>query len=93
MAEIHGSSRHGVALFAALLAAAVSLAAVSGAVAQNFSCTTQKSCNQIRSCTESVYRLRQCGDRARDGDNDGIPCENLCGKTLKQMNDRLDAGL
>jgi hypothetical protein len=30
---------------------------------------------------------------ARDGDNDGIPCENLCGKTLKQMNDRLEAGL
>jgi hypothetical protein len=93
MAEIHGSLRHGAAFFAALLAAAVSLAAVSGSVAQSFSCTPHKSCKQIRSCTEAVYRLRQCGDRARDGDNDGIPCENLCGKTLKQMNDRLEAGL
>ena len=61
--------------------------------AQEFSCTPRKTCKQMRSCSEAVYRLRQCGDRERDGDNDGIPCEAICGKTHTEMNRRLDAGL
>ena len=61
--------------------------------AQGFSCTPRKTCKQMRSCSEAVFHLRECGDRKRDGDGDGIPCEDLCGKTLSQMNRRLEAGL
>lgn len=78
---------------AALIAAAVSLGAVRGTNAQDFSCDTHKTCKQMRSCSEAVFHLRQCGDKKRDGDGDGIPCEGLCGKTLSQMNRRLQAGL
>lgn len=78
---------------AAPVAFALFLATAWGACAQDFSCSTHKTCKQMRSCSEAVFHLRQCGDRKRDGDGDGIPCENLCGKTLSQMNRRLQAGL
>lgn len=36
-----------------------------------------KSCKQVRSCEEAVELW--CGGYSRaDGDNDGIPCENVC---------------
>lgn len=76
-----------------VLAALFLLVAASVSVAQDFSCTPRKTCKQMRSCREAVYRLRQCGDRERDGDNDGIPCESICGKTHAEMNRRLDTGL
>jgi len=77
------------------LAVVVSLLLVSVTVslAQEFSCTSRKTCKQMRSCGEAVCRFRQCGDRERDGDNDGIPCEAICGKTHAEMKRRLDGGL
>jgi len=93
MARTRPSRRLIVRVQAALVAAAISLPGIPGAVAQDLSCGTRKTCKQMRSCTEAVFHLRQCGDRKRDGDGDGIPCENLCGDTLAQMNRRLDAGL
>lgn len=77
-----------------LFVASLLLVSVSGfdAQAQEFLCTPRKTCKQMRSCSEAVYRLRQCGDRERDGDNDGIPCESICGKTQAEMKRRLDAG-
>ncbi|SPJ22266.1 excalibur calcium-binding domain-containing protein [Palleronia abyssalis] len=44
--------------------------------AQAFTCG--RTCGQMRSCAEACHALLVCGDRARDGDNDGIPCESLC---------------
>lgn len=36
-----------------------------------------RSCKQARSCTEAVKMWCDGYSRA-DGDNDGIPCENVC---------------
>ena len=48
-------------------------------LAQSFSCS-RKTCSQMRSCAEACHALLVCGDRRRDGDNDGIPCENICSR-------------
>lgn len=47
--------------------------------AQAFDCRNL-SCKRLRSCEEACYKLLQCGQSVRDGDNDGIPCENLCSR-------------
>ncbi|MCC6776611.1 MAG: excalibur calcium-binding domain-containing protein [Hyphomicrobiales bacterium] len=39
-------------------------------------------CPQISTCAEARYKLYVCGHSERDADNDGIPCESLCGKDL-----------
>lgn len=44
---------------------------------QAYDCS-DRSCKALRSCDEACYKLMVCGQRKRDGDNDGIPCENLC---------------
>ncbi len=31
------------------------------------------------SCEEAYYYLKECGHKKRDGDGDGVPCENICG--------------
>ncbi|MBI1418049.1 MAG: hypothetical protein GC146_12580 [Limimaricola sp.] len=46
-------------------------------LARAFSCA-RKTCTQMQSCEEACYHLIVCGESARDGDHDGIPCENLC---------------
>ena len=46
---------------------------------QSFDCS-RTTCKQIRSCEEACYKLLVCGHTQRDGDNDGIPCENLCSR-------------
>ncbi|WP_377513110.1 excalibur calcium-binding domain-containing protein [Octadecabacter sp. R77987] len=46
---------------------------------QAFNCSNT-TCTQIRSCEEACYKLRVCGHTRRDGDGDGIPCENLCSR-------------
>ena len=52
------------------------------------SCNREPKCTQIRTCQEADFYFRQCGHYKRDGDNDGIPCEELCGKTLKEYERR-----
>ncbi|MBL4811848.1 MAG: excalibur calcium-binding domain-containing protein [Rhodobacteraceae bacterium] len=47
--------------------------------AQSYTCQNA-TCSQISSCEEACYKLVVCGHRRRDGDNDGIPCENLCSR-------------
>lgn len=37
-----------------------------------------KTCGKMQSCQEAVYKLYVCGDRTRDSNNDGLPCESLC---------------
>ncbi|EBA09017.1 excalibur calcium-binding domain-containing protein [Sagittula stellata] len=45
--------------------------------AQAYDCR-DVSCKRLRSCEEACFKLIQCGQSKRDGDHDGIPCENLC---------------
>ena len=42
------------------------------------------SCKRLRSCEEACYKLLVCGQSKRDGDNDGIPCEDLCSKPCER---------
>lgn len=44
---------------------------------QAYNCA-KATCKQIRSCKEACYKFKVCGHSRRDGDGDGIPCENLC---------------
>ncbi|MCI5134535.1 MAG: cold-shock protein [Candidatus Electrothrix sp. AW2] len=37
-----------------------------------------KTCKEIKSCEEAKKELA-AGNKRLDRDNDGIPCENLCG--------------
>lgn len=40
-------------------------------------CDCSKTCGSM-SCEEAYFQLNQCGCGARDGDNDGVPCESVC---------------
>ena len=50
--------------------------------AQAFTCSG-KTCPQMSSCEEACHALLVCGDRRRDGDGDGIPCETLCSRPCR----------
>lgn len=43
-----------------------------------YTCNCAKTCTQISTCAEAYYQLNTCGCSVRDGDDDSIPCENLC---------------
>ncbi|MBI4080304.1 MAG: thermonuclease family protein [Candidatus Levybacteria bacterium] len=43
-----------------------------------YACDCAKACSQMFSCDEAYYQLKNCGCSARDGNNDGVPCESLC---------------
>jgi hypothetical protein len=58
--------------------------------ARAFDCADTK-CNQIKSCEEAHHKLTVCGHSERDGDNDGIPCEMLCGDNLESYLKRVGA--
>jgi hypothetical protein len=70
----------GIAAFAGLC--------FSVAPAAGQSCAVEPYCTRMRSCAEADFYFRQCGHYKRDGDNDGIPCEDLCGKTMKSYLER-----
>ncbi len=42
------------------------------------SCGAAPYCTGMSSCEEAQFYYRQCGVSRLDGDNDGVPCENLC---------------
>jgi hypothetical protein len=48
-----------------------------------FDCV-EKYCTRMSSCAEAHHHFTVCGEQARDGDHDGVPCENVCGKTLEE---------
>ncbi|MFD1944732.1 excalibur calcium-binding domain-containing protein [Paradevosia shaoguanensis] len=49
-------------------------------IAQSWSCDQRKTCGKIRSCDEATWYLYNCRWGGKlDGDDDGAPCENLCG--------------
>jgi hypothetical protein len=72
-----------------LLLAASSLSAGN---ALAFDCV-EKYCTKMESCAGAHYHFTVCRERARDGDNDGIPCENVCGKTLEEYRRLLGIGI
>ena len=39
---------------------------------------TRPYCKSIRSCERACFLLQECGFGGLDGDQDGIPCENVC---------------
>lgn len=41
-------------------------------------CDCSKTCPEITSCDEAYFQLNTCGCSIRDGDHDGVPCENIC---------------
>lgn len=43
-----------------------------------FTCNCSKTCPQMSSCEEAYFQLNNCGCSIRDGDKDGVPCENIC---------------
>ena len=49
-------------------------------------CDCSKTCPEISACEEAYYQLNNCGCNIRDGDNDGVPCEDICpgGKSTSQ---------
>lgn len=49
-------------------------------LAQSYSCFPRRYCSRnISSCREARWYFENCSwGGALDGDNDGVPCENLC---------------
>lgn len=49
-------------------------------LAQNYSCSPRRYCSRsIGTCSEAYWYYENCSWGGRlDGDNDGVPCENLC---------------
>lgn len=49
-------------------------------LSQSYSCTPRRYCSRsISSCAAARWYFQNCSwGGALDGDNDGIPCENLC---------------
>lgn len=45
----------------------------------DYRCGERRFCPQMRSCEEAQFHLQQCGLTTIDGDNDGVPCDVLCG--------------
>ena len=43
-----------------------------------FQCNCSKTCPNMASCEEAYYQLINCGCSRRDGDKDGVPCEEIC---------------
>ena len=41
-----------------------------------FACDGRIYCNQMTSCAEATYFLKNCPGTKMDGDNDGVPCES-----------------
>lgn len=47
-------------------------------ISSSFICDCNKICPDIDSCEEAQYQFDVCGCKRRDGDKDGVPCENIC---------------
>ena len=58
---------------------------------KQFSCS-KRYCKNMASCSEATFHWKQCGMGKLDRDRDGIPCENVCGKTTSVMQQRLKQG-
>lgn len=50
-------------------------------VVQNTICGNKQKCSQMNSCDEANFYLSNCKVKSLGRDNDGVPCESLCGAT------------
>lgn len=66
-------------LTALCLISSPALAKSKKANAEQFSCEDTKYCKEMRSCAEAKFHLNECGESRLDRDDDGVPCENVCG--------------
>ena len=55
-------------------------AASSSSSVTSSDCRTKRTCSEMRDCEEAQFYLKTCGLKRLDGDQDGVPCENLCEK-------------
>jgi hypothetical protein len=62
---------------------ALAAVVVATGAAAAFGCV-EKYCTKMSGCAEAHHHFTVCGEQERDADNDGIPCENVCGKTLPE---------
>lgn len=51
---------------------------------EKFQCEGKRTCSQLESCEEARFYLTQCGVSSLDRDNDGVPCESICGGKKKK---------
>ncbi|SQH96284.1 excalibur calcium-binding domain-containing protein [Haemophilus haemolyticus] len=49
-----------------------------------FQCEGKRTCKDMDSCEEARFYLTQCGVSSLDRDNDGVPCESICGGKKKK---------
>jgi hypothetical protein len=42
-------------------------------------CGSKYYCREMSSCAEAMHYYKNCGLDRLDGDNDGVPCESICG--------------
>lgn len=51
---------------------------LTSATTDSSKCGSKRFCREMRDCAEARFFLERCGLTSLDGNNDGIPCENLC---------------
>jgi hypothetical protein len=54
-------------------------------------CGSKHVCKDMSTCAEAVYYSTQCGLSDLDRDNDGVPCETICGADIPTMKLRIAA--
>ena len=54
-------------------------------------CGSKTVCGDMDTCAEAYHYLTQCGLSDLDRDNDGVPCEKICGKDIATMHARITA--
>lgn len=47
---------------------------------KDFTCGSKQYCKEMTSCAEAKFYLKECGLSSLDGNEDGVPCEALCGQ-------------
>ena len=52
-------------------------------------CGDKRLCGDMATCAEAHHYLPACNVQSLDRDNDGVPCETICGKSLSTMQSRL----
>lgn len=48
------------------------------AILSDMECGKKRRCSQMASCDEARFYFTRCGEKALDGNHDGLPCESLC---------------
>jgi len=51
---------------------------INKSIGGKFTCNGKTVCREMNSCAEAKFYLKECKVLSLDGDNDGVPCENIC---------------